>query len=167
LAGKSVETASFVDTMWAIIQTGGTEIDLSKVASLKPGTTYNLSYVPKIPVSLEKCAADMQAEYLEKLSDFTDNEFPLDDLVKIAAEIKDKTTVDAILSLGFLNRDNVSEFVGQIPMFEQVLSYLAKLLLMIRLGFAIISEQPVQEAMVYLVKVVERLRGVSKLAKVE
>jgi hypothetical protein len=167
LAGKSVETASFVDTMWAIIQTGGTEIDLSKVASLKPGTTYSLSYVPRIPVSIEKCASDMQAEYLEKLSDFTDNEFPLDDLVKIAAEIKDKTTVDAILSLGFLNRDNVSEFVGQIPMFEQVLSYLAKLLLMIRLGFAIISEQPVQEAMVYLVKVVERLRGVSKLARVE
>ena len=88
-------------------------------------------------------------------------------MIKIAAENPLKTTVDAVLSLGFINKNNIEEYVAQIPMYEQVCSDLAKLLLYIRLGMESTSEDPVRKAMQELTRVVERLRGLAKLNKVE
>lgn len=53
---------------------------------------------------------------------------------KLAAALTDPDAVDAVLSLGYINEANISEFIEAIPQFEEVISKLSKLLLSIRLG---------------------------------
>jgi len=153
----------FHDTIWALMQTKASREDLAKVASLKQGETMRVNNLILLP-SLKKFAELLYKKYDEL---FVDLKMDASEIVKIAATSPLKTTVDAVLSLGFINKDNIQEYVAQIPMYEQVCSDLAKLLLYIRLGMESMSEDPVREAMKYLTRVVERLRGLSKLSKVE
>lgn len=82
------------------------------------------------------------------------------DLVKEAAEIDDSMTVDALLSLGFINPDNLAKFVSFRPVFEKVLDYLAELTLACRLGLKDMNESALVTAMGRLEDVVEGLKRV-------
>jgi len=82
------------------------------------------------------------------------------DLVKEAAEIDDAMTVDALLSLGFINPENLSKFVSFRPVFEKVLDYLAELTLGSRLGLKDLNESALVTAMSRLQEVVEGLKKV-------
>jgi hypothetical protein len=80
-------------------------------------------------------------------------------LIKEAAEIADEdtATVDALLSLNFLNPDNMAKFVAYKPIFDKVLDYLAELVLASRLGLKDINEGSAVSAMHKLQEVVEGL----------
>jgi hypothetical protein len=80
------------------------------------------------------------------------------DLIKCAAELEDSVTVDAMLSLNFVNPDNLAKFVSYRPVFTKVLDYLAELTLATRLGFKDISESAVIMAMGKLQEVSEGLK---------
>jgi len=157
---------SFHEAAWCLIQSRADIDTLKKFSELKPGQKAEFGSL-HVPPSLSKFAELIQNEY--------DNIFEKDygqiaylhKLVKIAADNPLKTTVDAVLSLGFINKENIEEYIAQIPMYEQVCSDLAKLLLYARLGMESVNEEPVRKAMIELTKVVERLRGLAKLTKVE
>jgi hypothetical protein len=81
-------------------------------------------------------------------------------LIKEAAELEDNVTVDALLSLNFINPDNVARFASYRPVFEKVLDYLAELVLATRLGLKASSEGALVTSISRLQEVVE---GIKKL----
>jgi hypothetical protein len=85
------------------------------------------------------------------------------DLVKEASVIDDPESVDAVLSLNFINEDNLGDYVDGIQSMKRVISKLAGLLIASRMGLKDIDESAVRKAMDGLEKTVEGLEAV-KLA---
>jgi hypothetical protein len=79
-------------------------------------------------------------------------------LLKEAAALEDVTTVDRVLSLGFLNPENVQTFIHWLPDLEESLSKLAGILLAVRLGLEDLPEDTVKSAMERLDEVVSGLK---------
>lgn len=83
------------------------------------------------------------------------------DVFKEAAYIRDKKSVDALLSLNFINPDNLIVFLKNLPKFREVEENLAKLLLMARFGLEAVPEQAVENALKNLNLVDESLELLS------
>lgn len=86
------------------------------------------------------------------------------DLTKEAAALQDEGTVDAILSLNFINPENLSTFIGYIPELEEVAEKLAEMLLFAFLGMKELPEGAIEHAMKGLEDV---LVGLKSLAQTE
>jgi len=86
------------------------------------------------------------------------------DLIKEAAAIQDEGTVDSILSLNFINPENLSTFIGYIPNLEESAEKLAEMLLYSYLGMKEMPEGAVEHAMKGLEEV---LVGLKSLAQTE
>jgi hypothetical protein len=83
------------------------------------------------------------------------------DLVKFAAEVGDSSmTVDAMLSLNFVNPENLAKFVSYKPVFEKVADYLAELLMAARLGIKDMSESALVTAIARIQEVIDGLAKV-------
>lgn len=73
-----------------------------------------------------------------------------EDLVKEAAAIQQQqpaTTVDAVLSLGFITPENVQNYIDALPVLDEAASKLAELLIGVRLGLSDVQETAVSGAM--------------------
>lgn len=81
-------------------------------------------------------------------------------LIKEAAELEDRETVDKVLSLSFLNKDNLAKFVSYVPVFEKCADFLAELTLASRLGLKQVPEAATTSAMS---KLAETLEGLKKI----
>jgi len=82
-------------------------------------------------------------------------------LIKEAAVVTDPTAVDTVLSIGFINPDNVDTFLQAIPQLEVGLNRLCELLVATRLGLNEIPEVALEKC----VKSVEDvIRGLKALA---
>jgi len=79
-------------------------------------------------------------------------------LLKEAAALEDVSTVDRVLSVGFINPENVQVFVDYLPEFDKTVSRLAELLLATRVGLQDVPENSVKSAMERLEEVVEGLK---------
>lgn len=71
-------------------------------------------------------------------------------LAKEAAVLEDALTADKILSLGFLNPENVATFVEMLPSLEACASNLAEMLVASRLGLRDVPEVALERALVAL-----------------
>lgn len=152
---------SYDEAMWRCIHCDVRENELDKLENLKYGKMEKISHV-RAPLSLEKLENMITDQYNGKFSKIKN------EAVKIAAEVAsfaDKRSVDAVLALGLMNKDNVSDYVAAIPNYEQVMTQLARLLLSIRVGMSGINESHVQRAMHALSKVVVQLRGLHTITK--
>lgn len=83
---------------------------------------------------------------------------PMDKAVKLAAAIGDPNGADSVLSAGFLNEDNLAEFVSLGDKFQETVGKLARLLLAIRMGFPG-DESATVVAMKALQRVSDRLQS--------
>ncbi|MEN6549911.1 MAG: hypothetical protein ABFE07_28040 [Armatimonadia bacterium] len=79
------------------------------------------------------------------------------DLTKIAAALPDPALVDTVLSLQFINKDNVNKFISFLPHFEKAASHLADLLIASRIGLGV-EEYPIKAAMENVMEVISDLR---------
>jgi hypothetical protein len=86
------------------------------------------------------------------------------DLIKEAAALQDEGTVDSILSLNFINPENLATFIGYIPQLEECSEKLAEMLLYTYLGMKELPEGAVEHAMKGLEEV---LVGLKSLAQTE
>lgn len=75
--------------------------------------------------------------------------------------ITDPTAVDAVLSLGFLNPENIATFVGYLPTLDEAQHRLCELLIAARLGLRELSEGSLERAIRALEDVVQGLRLVA------
>lgn len=87
-------------------------------------------------------------------------------LVKEASAMSDPASVDALLSLNFVNETNLTNFLQNLPKFQDVESKLAEALLYVRLGLKNrVPEQAVYSAMVNLNEVNENLEYLDSLLR--
>jgi hypothetical protein len=114
----------------------------------------------KVSTLKEKYASAKRSavEFLDRLPDLRV------DLLKEAAPIVDPTAVDKILSLGFINPENLSTFAGYIPEIELTIRKLAEILLATRLGLHAVDEGAIQRALVHMDKVVSGLKTIGSQA---
>jgi len=82
-------------------------------------------------------------------------------LVKEAASLPDTMTVDAVLSLGFINSENVRMFVSNTPYLEKCLSKICELVLASRLGLSEIPEFAAARAARALDETVQGLKALA------
>jgi len=85
------------------------------------------------------------------------------DLLKEAAPMEDPTAVDKILSVGFINPENISIFASYMPEIEAVIKKLSELLMASRMGLKSVDEGAVQKALVHLDKVVAGLKTLGEV----
>ncbi|KKN98597.1 hypothetical protein LCGC14_0147090 [marine sediment metagenome] len=81
-------------------------------------------------------------------------------LVKEAAVVPDEASVDAILSLSFINPDNINVFIESLPQLKVIQSRLSELLIGVRLGIPSIPESAVRRA---ITAIDEVMKGLSVL----
>jgi hypothetical protein len=86
---------------------------------------------------------------------------PMKMAAKLASALSDPDGVDSILASGFLTEDNLAEFSGLASTFEDTVGKLARLLLLIRMGYPEGDESATMVAMKSLQRVTESLRGMS------
>ena len=79
------------------------------------------------------------------------------DLVKEAAVIPDPTAVDTVLSLGFLNAENLGIFISYLPKIDEAQEKICELLLASRLGLKNIPVPALEKAMRTVEEVLEGL----------
>lgn len=116
-----------------------------------------------LPLLSEKRASEKPREQkIQKIASLLKR-----NLFKEAAFIDSSQTLDALLSLNFINPDNISKFIGKIPQLKAAISSLASCLLASRLGIREIPEQAASTGMMKLLEVVdglEKLKAASEMA---
>jgi len=80
------------------------------------------------------------------------------DLVKEAAFIPDPTAVDTVLSIGFINPENLMTFVSYLPAIDDSQTKLCELLLAARLGLQDIPASALERSVRSLEEVIEGLK---------
>jgi hypothetical protein len=83
------------------------------------------------------------------------------ELVKEAAAMPSSMTVDAVLSLGLINSENVHLYISRIPYFEKCLSMLCELVLGSRVGLSEVPEAAAARAARGLDDVIQGLKALS------
>jgi len=163
-AGVDVTSMNSSEAMWAALQCLASRSEVEKMGHVPTNVHKPFESDLKSPVSLEKASELLSKEY--KTHSATIKNLA-QNLVKEASTLSDPNSVDAILALNMITKENILEFVYELPTFEQVLSNLAKLLLTVRLGLSTVPEAAVERSMKGLSTVVEMLRGLSRLDKVK
>lgn len=79
---------------------------------------------------------------------------------KIAAELKDENSVDAILALSLVNQENMSQFINNIDKYKEVLTDVSEMLLLARLGSNTLPEESLADALSNLENVISRLQEI-------
>jgi len=147
---------------WALIHCNAAKSEVEKVASLENNSKITLHSPIKSPYTPSEVCNTIVEEY-EKNSGLL-TKFNLN-LVKEAAVINDKGTVDAILSLGLMRKHNIGEYVGLIPSYEVVMSNLSNLLISTRLGIVKIPEELLQKSLVTIARVLMILKRLQTMAR--
>lgn len=73
----------------------------------------------------------------------------------------DEQTIDSVLSLGFINPENLAAFLQKLPAMKQSEGFLGELLLLLRLGLQGIKEEPVKSSLKALNRVNEALESLA------
>ena len=81
-------------------------------------------------------------------------------LLKEAATFPDPSTVDVVLSLGFINPENVMTFVSYLPDMEDVQTKLCELLFSVRVGMKSVPQASLERAVRSLEETIEGLKVV-------
>lgn len=140
--------AEFLLGAWGLDQVKTAEV-LDGVASRIHLEVHHLQR-PMLPHE-EKVASSNLAPFVENLRR------PILELVKAAADFDNAQTVDSVLSLGFINEENVNRFAAARSMLEEVSHMISKLLLAARLGAEDVPEESARAALMHIQRVIDGL----------
>lgn len=93
------------------------------------------------------------------------SEFPYHlrrDLIKVAATLEDTETADNILSLNFLNPENIAIFASYLPNLNDTAQKLAEMLTAARMGLKQLDEGALERAMLNLEEVIRGIKGLQQ-----
>lgn len=157
LAASSPKVASVDDAVFTLCAAGLAPMQahsLIKRAAMTMNTEYAMGVrdvrsVDTFMAPVEKSASEKvaAAHALRK------------DLLKEAAILPDIQTVDSVLSLGYINPENIRLFVGRLPYLEKALNTICELTLFSRLGMSEIPESASARAARALDEVIQALKG--------
>jgi hypothetical protein len=83
-------------------------------------------------------------------------------LLKEAAALDDPLSVDKVLSIGFLNPENIGTFISYLPEFEDTLGKLSEMLVAARLGLSSVDAGALERVVKHLDKVIGGLRELAQ-----
>lgn len=89
------------------------------------------------------------------------------DLIKEAAFLGDHQTIDSVLSLNFINMENVKTFIDFVPHLKEASSKTAQLLIASRLGLGSVPEEAAKKAMDNLERVIQNLENLESAAQLQ
>jgi hypothetical protein len=163
LASQYGTTVDHAEAVFALCAGGlDSRSALTKVAEAATGRTVTVSGLEDVVL-----AADVMTEARQKVAASSAAVLALrQELIKEAAVLPDAMTIDAVLSLGFINTENVRMFVSRLPYLEKCLNHVCELLLASRLGLSEVPENPTARAARALDDVIQGLRALA-LRKVE
>lgn len=156
----SLRDLTEMEAKWIAIHCGAVQKDLEKVAKLVPNSHAKLAGDITSPITTTELESIIETAYDKLISEVPDIQTLL---VKEAAGLSNKNSVDAILSLGLMNKRNALEYISYLENYEQCLSELAKLLVAARLGMPNTDPYDVKEAMEALAKVIYALKGLKAI----
>lgn len=133
-----------------------------KLASAKKLSRWcKIDGVRPVTLALDKYAEARKtaAEFISKMPQIKSL------LLKEAAALDDPMSVDKVLSIGFLNPENIGTFVSYLPEFEDTLSKLSELLIASRLGLSSLDTGALERVVKHLDKVISGLREMSQQPK--
>ena len=158
-----INTLDKNEVIWNSIQLGASEKDIIKIGSLRRGDSYIITNNLEVPKKIENIVKIAEKFINDNFSYIKIEDLPI--LVKEASVFSDKTTVDAVLSLGLMNKYNIMEFVELIPDYERVAGELSKLLLMSRLGLSTLPEKVIKVTMESLMTIIFMLKKINISSK--
>ena len=147
---------------WDLIQCGASKEDVIKVAELAPGERMYINHELRAPVAITKLAEAIDKDTIDSIQIL---QLRSKDLFKLAAQVPDAPTVDAALSLNFITKDNMGQFIDAIPDFEYIIHRVSSLLMQVRLGTLFINENLLRRTMLDLVDVISQLRALTTIKK--
>ncbi len=106
----------------------------------------------KLAEDRAKEASTSAAKVLERMPNLRQN------LFKEAAFISDPEAVDTVLSLGFINPENVTTFISYVPKIDETQECLCNLLFAARLGMSDIPESALESSVRATEEVLEGLK---------
>jgi hypothetical protein len=139
----------FVDYDGAVFLLGGVGVDPTyAMKKLSEATFYEKPISVRIGRSIKTAEDRQKTAFNDALSSTSTNlfSFKRDHLVKEASVIQDPTAVDIVLSLGFLNSENILGFINALPNIENSQSRLCEMLLGARVGLKDIPEGALERA---------------------
>ena len=151
--------AKFLLASWGVQPPQAAEF-LKEAAFLSKAEVHGLTYPPlaaEVFAPMRK-TADAVCQIIDQVKGHA---WPL---TKFAANLQDAEPIDKVLSLNFVNPQNVQRFVGAVPQYREVVSSLAKMLLASRMGMSDIPEESVLSAMNHLQDVIKGLQKLRLLA---
>ncbi len=162
-AGVSqAEAQEFLESTWT---KEASEKIIERAKQGDPGKATIIHVVIPVP-EFSKTADDHTVEFNEEGVVLTDREaiakriqLLTQGFDKIAASLQDAGLVDNVLSLKFVNKQNISKYAEFVPQFEEVVSHLADLLVAARVGLQI-EEDAVKTAMNNMAMVVRDLKTI-------
>jgi hypothetical protein len=120
------------------------------VINVRPVTTFAEKYA---------AAKVKAAAVLEKMPDIRTS------LLKEAAPLDDPTAVDKVLSVNFINPENIAVFASYAPAIEETIQKLSELLIASRMGMEAVDTGALEKAVVHLDKVVAGLKTLTSAAQ--
>jgi hypothetical protein len=155
------EERSFLDVDQAMFLLAGLGVDqqhgLRKLAESMSGAPARV-YVGR----MIKTAAEQNAEAFERAKAFMEHIPHLrQNLIKEAAHLPDPMAVDTVLSLNFINPENLMTFVGYLPVIDSAQSKLCELLLAARLGLQEVPISALERAVRATEEVIEGLKVIA------
>lgn len=151
---------------FAVLHCGGSKEDVEKIASLEPGQTYIVRAELTLPIKHDVIVKEAERAVSDLIGE-DDYIFDTEEVLKLAAEMGSETGVDSVLGTAFLRKDTLKNFIEMLPMFEEVASTLAKMLIYIRMGADGMGEIPTREAMKHISKVIYQLQGIKSMSKIK
>jgi hypothetical protein len=148
-----------IETIWALIQTGADKETVEKIAGMKADEVLVINRKLRNVPLLSKVANDVNEVHDVGL--YTSGYW-----TKLAAWMPTEDSVDAVLSLNFLNKKTLNEFVALIPQLEQTAHELSRMLLAVRMGLRDVDEEPLVEATQALSKILYMLHGAKNVRRV-
>jgi hypothetical protein len=156
IAAEDKSFLSFDDTVFLLAGLGVTpEYAMQKMAS-----AWGHSEPVEVRVGrMLKMASDQLAREEAKHNSIRDLVHELRvDLLKEAAVIPDPVAVDTILSLGFINPENLGTFIGYLPLIDEAQCRMCELLVASRLGLRDVPTSALEKAIRSTEEVIEGLK---------
>lgn len=162
LSGMPVEkiaNRSFLSSDDALFLLGGLGVDLTHAVS-KLAEAYTVSMPVNVLVGNgivlpEDSFAEAQKTASARLKDIPNLRVSL---IKEAAVLPDPTAVDTVLSLGFINPENLNTFISYLPNLDEAQKKMCELLLAARLGLKDVPISALEKSIRSTEQVIEGLR---------
>lgn len=149
------------DAIFALVASGANLDDVNGILkqAYEKGECRIYNLKPPASIEHDKAMRKEASAHLEEIvSDI--RRFVTDSFVKVAALIPEEEDADAVLSLNFMNQDNLEFFKKALPKLDIAESVLASLIMSIRLGQKNVPERLVKDCMTNLSDIIDKLKEI-------